>query len=109
MYVKIMTNEKLPDNDPTKCFSIYSDIDQFSIVRDEEGVVSLVMIRDSNEIILQPLGNVYCFSEIGSKIALFCLEEVALYYDNDDLGEKGWFFNSLGEKRCVKTGNVDNN
>jgi hypothetical protein len=86
MYVKIMSAEKLPDEDPKKCYNIYSDIDIMNLSRDEDNTVVVELVNGSIVTTVKPYGNVYCLGDMGMQIAFFALKEDELYYDSGEAG-----------------------
>lgn len=86
MFVKVMSAEKLPDEDPKKCYNIYSDIDIMNLSRDEDDTVVAELINGNIKTIIKPYGNIYCLGDMGMQIAFFALQEDDLYYNSDEAG-----------------------
>jgi len=86
MFVKVMSGENLPDEDPQKTFTIYADVDLVNLSRDEDGNPEVEIINGDQIIVTKPIGNVYCLGDMGAPIAFFAVKEDDLFYDMDNLG-----------------------
>ena len=88
MLVKIMSAENVPDDDPRKCYELFSGVDAVAFNRCEDcGAASVVMTFETGDVLaVEILGNVYILNEIGEPVSSFGVapyvetpEEVALH------------------------------
>ena len=84
MYVKVMSGDSLPDEHPQKCFTLYADVDQIDLGRDEEGNVEVDIVNGDMVQHSKPIGNVYCLGDMGAIISVFAVKDDNLFYDSDE-------------------------
>ena len=84
MYVKVMSGDALPDGHPKKCFTLYADVDQIDLGRDEEGNIEVDIVNGDMVINVKPIGNVYCLGDMGTIISMFAVQDDDLYFDSDE-------------------------
>jgi len=73
MLVKIMSAENIPDDDPRKCYELYSGVESVAFNRCEDcGVAYVVMVFEDGDMeAAEVTGNVYVLNELGEPVSNF--------------------------------------
>lgn len=79
MYVKFMSGEDIPDEDPRKCYHMVSDANHVHFLRINGELMATIIIGEGDMVSVPVMGDVYILNELGDIIDYISAE----LYDSD--------------------------